>query len=310
MQTKLAIVIPAFKSNFLRNTLESIAQQTNQNFRLYIGDDGSPDELYPIIREFEKRIKLNYTFFKENLGSVNLVGHWERCIDMVQEEEWVWLFSDDDVMQPTCVDNFYLELRQNHNSYDLYHFNVNVINGENRVIKKGLFPDIIQSEQLLKKKLRGKLRSYVVEFIFNKEEFFLQGRFQNFELAWNSDIATWIKVGHRKGIKTIENSIVQWRSSEYNISPNHNDPKIVLKKMAANKNFCKWLIHFCKDKNLSIISIYPHLASWFIASLGQYKSVYDQPQRNQFLISFFKITNTKFLYPFGRLYLKLKEDEL
>ena len=45
MKKDLAIVIPAYKARFFKEVLESIAQQDNTDFAVYIGDDASPDDL-------------------------------------------------------------------------------------------------------------------------------------------------------------------------------------------------------------------------------------------------------------------------
>lgn len=45
---KLAIVMPAYKARFLRQALESIAQQTDKRFTVYVGDDASPDDIKEI----------------------------------------------------------------------------------------------------------------------------------------------------------------------------------------------------------------------------------------------------------------------
>ena len=51
---KLAIVIPAYKGRFLKETLDSIAVQAHKDeFVLYIGDDASPERwirLWNLIR--------------------------------------------------------------------------------------------------------------------------------------------------------------------------------------------------------------------------------------------------------------------
>ena len=104
---KLAIVIPAYKLAFLKQTIESIANQTCKDFIVYIGDDASPFNLTEIINLFNNKIKIVYKRFEENVGANDLVAHWNRCIDMVQNEEWIWLFSDDDLMMDNCVDLFY-----------------------------------------------------------------------------------------------------------------------------------------------------------------------------------------------------------
>ena len=45
----LAIVIPAYKRDFLAETLQSLVNQTNQHFHLYIGDDHSPYNLKEVV---------------------------------------------------------------------------------------------------------------------------------------------------------------------------------------------------------------------------------------------------------------------
>lgn len=47
----LAIIIPAYKVDFIDQTFESILKQTNQNFHLYVFDDASP---YPVREHYDK----------------------------------------------------------------------------------------------------------------------------------------------------------------------------------------------------------------------------------------------------------------
>ena len=39
----LAIIIPYFKLTFFEETLKSLASQTSKRFKVYIGDDASPE---------------------------------------------------------------------------------------------------------------------------------------------------------------------------------------------------------------------------------------------------------------------------
>ena len=121
----LAIVIPVYKSTFLPAALDSIAAQTCQDFTLYIGDDCSPNNIGEIVERYREKINLVYKRFDTNLGGKDLVAQWERCIDMTQDEEWLWLFSDDDVMEERCVEEFYKQLEK-HSENRLFRFNVNV----------------------------------------------------------------------------------------------------------------------------------------------------------------------------------------
>lgn len=99
----VAIIIPAYKASFLRQTLESVAAQTCRDFRVYVGDDKSPEDLQTIVQAYADRIPLVYRRFDENLGGTDLVAHWERCIRL-SEEPLVWLFSDDDLMPSDAVE--------------------------------------------------------------------------------------------------------------------------------------------------------------------------------------------------------------
>ncbi|MDQ3843120.1 MAG: glycosyltransferase family 2 protein, partial [Bacteroidota bacterium] len=85
---KLAIVIPAYKAAFLREAIQSIAQQTCKDFTLYIGDDASPHDLSRIIADFDNKMNIVYKRFDENLGGKDLAGHWNRCVGLVKEESW------------------------------------------------------------------------------------------------------------------------------------------------------------------------------------------------------------------------------
>lgn len=235
-KASLAIVIPAYKSKFFDLALDSICRQTDKRFHLYIGDDNSPEPLYDIVSKYSGNVPITYKRFGENLGREDLVAHWERCIDLAGDEEYVWLFSDDDVMEKTCVADFYDELDKNPGK-PLYHFNTKIINGRNEVVTpKGYdkldFPRHTSQKEYLMWRLYFKVNSFAVEYIFRKADFLKMGRFVKFDLAWGSDDATWLSLAKEKGIYTIAGSKVMWRISDVNISPN-NSRGTVRRKLEA-----------------------------------------------------------------------------
>ena len=109
----LAIVIPYYKKTFFRETMESIASQTCKDFVLYIGDDASPENPQDIIDDYKDKISIIYHRFEKNLGGKDLVAQWERCIALTKGEDWLWLFSDDDEMGNTCVEELYDVIKNN-----------------------------------------------------------------------------------------------------------------------------------------------------------------------------------------------------
>ncbi len=235
----LAIVIPAYKTDFFRQALESIANQTCKDFVLYIGDDASPDDLMVIVSEFQGRITINYTRFEENIGGQDIITHWTRCISLCENEEWIWLFSDDDILDHQCVENFYKALSETDSTYDLYRFNTITINEYGNVISKAQdFPMVQNNIEFLKRKLERKIDSYAVEYIFRKDVYEKNG-FINFPTAWISDDATWTVFSQQTGIRLIPDSYVYWRYSGINISSNFGIEK-TRQKLEAVIQFINW----------------------------------------------------------------------
>lgn len=247
-QKKLAIVIPAYKATFLAAALDSIAAQTCQDFTLYIGDDCSPNNLEEIVDKYRDKINLVYKRFNTNLGGKDLVAQWERCIDLSHEEKWIWLFSDDDIMQENCVEEFYKTIRENPEA-GLLHFNINRLDDATKeVVSLPLFPKYCSTKMYLDEKLKGHLISFVVEFVVRRDVFFKCERFQNFDMAWGSDFISWVKFSDEAdGIITCDNAKVLWRKSNENISPDKSNPVLVRKIYSLIAN-AKWLLDFTTGK--------------------------------------------------------------
>lgn len=245
----LAIVIPAYKETFFAQTMESIANQTNKDFTLYVGDDASPYNLSDIVDEFKDRIDIVYKRFEENVGGKDLVAQWKRCIELTKSEEWIWLFSDDDMMHPQCVESFYKEIELTP-QYDLYRFDVDIIDKENSVIGTCVAPyEVISSRDLYLLKQKGIMNSFVVEYVFSRRVYEELNGFQHFDLAWGSDLATWMKFAVRKGTKNISNGKILWRSSGENITTSKDDV-LLERKLVADMNFLKWANSFLDSASI------------------------------------------------------------
>lgn len=240
----LAIVIPAYKATFLRAALDSIAAQTCKDFRLYIGDDCSPEPIKSIIDAYRDRIALVYHRFDSNLGGTDLVAQWERCIAMSREEPYIWLFSDDDVMEPNCVEELLKQIEATRGAYDLYHFDVNEINDKGEVTKSlPEYPQMLGAYDFYKGKSSGRYRSYVVENVFSRRIYEQTGGFKNFDLAWGSDVATWCIFCGEKGMYKIPDAKVYWRRSGQNITPDKTQ-QISERKLMARCESLTWAYSF------------------------------------------------------------------
>lgn len=249
MQTKsLAIIIPAYKSTFLAAALDSIAAQTCKDFTVYIGDDNSPNHLEEIVERYKDKMQLVYKKFDTNVGGKDLVAQWKRCVEMAHDDKWLWLFSDDDVMEPRCVEEFYQTVMAHPNA-GLVHFNLlKLQNSTGKLYDLPKFPEYCPAKMYLDEKVRGHFISMVVEFVTRRDVYEKTGGFQNFDMAWGSDFCSWVKFSHATGgIWTCPTAKVHWRESNENISPDTSN-KTVYRKMNSVIKDVKWLTDFTRHQ--------------------------------------------------------------
>ena len=234
----LAIVIPAYKAAFLSKTLDSLAQQTNQNFTVYVGNDAGPEVIVEIVDVFRDKLNIYYQYFENNIGGQSLVKQWERCFTLIQDEEWIWLLPDDDFADPECVAHFYSGLQKG--NFDLFRFNVHFVNADETIFKANAVLPIVQTAfDSLMEKLSFSRPSTVAEFIFNRKKFEGVG-FTEIPMAWGTDDLLWYQLGHDKGIRGCNEAYVYLRQSDLNISNNYRS--LGREKIAANFIFFEKLL--------------------------------------------------------------------
>jgi glycosyltransferase involved in cell wall biosynthesis len=269
MTPNLAIVIPAYKSDFLAETLQSIRDQSDQRFSLYIFDDASPDNIKEIVQQTFLDADVTFRRFETNLGRESLTKQWERCIAETAGEEWIWLFSDDDLMTPDCVESF-LGTVDESPGFSAYRFNTKKISATGDVIRENEFPKTFDGADFLNQKLSYKQESYVVEYIFSRRAYQEIGRFPNLPLAWTSDDLFCLKLAEHGRISSIDGGAVHWRYSDSNISGSTNR-KNAKQKLKAAAEFVDWII----DRPRIVQKLEPNdlPLTWFVR---QVRSMLDQ----------------------------------
>lgn len=215
---KLAIVIPYYKIDFFEETLKSVANQSNQNFTLYIGNDASPDDPSPLIEKYAAHLSYFYYQFEENLGGKNLALQWERVLEFVKED-WFQILGDDDLISENFVEAFY----QSVNEIDRYGSNVIKytqcwIDENNKVVRKNTaYPKLMMPWETWSKKYLNGDQSSLSEHIFRTSAY-RNFRFVQLPLAWGSDDLAVLEFADGKPVFFIDAAEVRVRISTANIS--------------------------------------------------------------------------------------------
>lgn len=237
---KLAITIPYYKIAFFKDTLESLENQTCKDFSLYIGNDCSPDDPIELIEEILQTTVYHYKRFSENLGGKSLVKQWERVIDESEEEEWILILGDDDILSGNFVEEFYYNIKSAEDSH------CNVIKfSQCWIDDKGIqlndftfYPKFIDPAEHLGYKILNAARSSLSEHVFRKKQL-AKIKFKDFPLGWAADDVAVFEISQRNPIYFINEAKVYVRVSNENISGRRDN---LDKKKNAKIIFEKYLI--------------------------------------------------------------------
>lgn len=214
----LTIIIPFYKLTFFEETLQSLANQTDKRFKVYIGDDASAENPINLLNKFKGDFDFVYHRFETNLGGISLVKQWERCIAMLANEEWIMILGDDDYLSNTVVASWYENYSQFYKKAEVIRFATKMIFQEkNEVSEKYEHPVWESATDSYLRKFNHQTRSSLSEYVFSRKTY-AKHHFYDYPLAWNSDDQAWLDFSWNKPIYTINESFIFVRLSQLNIS--------------------------------------------------------------------------------------------
>ena len=215
----LSIVIPYYKITFFEATLQSLAAQTCYDFKVYIGDDASPENPETLLEKYKGKFDFKYHRFESNLGGSSSVKQWKRCIALSENEEWIMILGDDDVLGDNVVKEFYDSLPE------IEQLGINVVRYSTQIIdeitkttsKIFVNPKVENAADFYCRRDIGLVRCSLSEHIFRKKSY-LKYSFQDYPLAWHSDDYAWIQFAENKPILAINNEKISIRVSNESLT--------------------------------------------------------------------------------------------
>jgi glycosyltransferase involved in cell wall biosynthesis len=254
----LAIVIPYYKLTFFEETLESLANQTDKRFKVYIGDDDSLEEPTVLLSKFQGKFDFTYHRFETNLGSISLTQQWERCIALTADEDWLMILGDDDYLGENVVEQFYVHLPEFQSKANVVRFTSQLVyEPEQTKSKIYTHPVWETATDAFYRKFKRIAMSSLSEYVFSRKAFEKHG-FYNYPLAWNSDDRAWLDFSEDQSIYSINEAIVYPRMSNLNITGKSDNWKLKNESSAAFYHFLIHgkLKHYTKYQRIKIIRKY------------------------------------------------------
>ena len=83
---KYTFLLPAFKTKYLAEMLNSIQQQTYKDFKVLVSDDFSQEDVYGVCKPYLDDSRFSYRRNEKNIGAEKLVNHWNMLVEMCDTE--------------------------------------------------------------------------------------------------------------------------------------------------------------------------------------------------------------------------------
>jgi glycosyltransferase involved in cell wall biosynthesis len=134
----ISIVMPAFNvEKYIKKAVESIINQTYNNWELIIIDDGSTDNTVQIIKSFTDK-RIIFLKNKKNIGHRGFVRNLNRGLELAKGEFIVRMDSDD-ISLPTRIEE-QIAFLQKHPNITFLGTSVIEIDENDKIIAKKEFP--------------------------------------------------------------------------------------------------------------------------------------------------------------------------
>lgn len=116
---EVSVIVPNYNhAQFLKERIDSIINQTFQNFEIIILDDCSTDNSREIISQYQHHPQVSQIVFNEqNSGST--FKQWEKGIALAQGE-WIWIAESDDWCEAVFLETLLNGLDKNPNTVISY----------------------------------------------------------------------------------------------------------------------------------------------------------------------------------------------
>ncbi|MCR4938116.1 MAG: glycosyltransferase family 2 protein [Lachnospiraceae bacterium] len=213
---KYSILIPAYKSVFLSDCLDSCLDQKRDDYEILILDDASPEHLDDIVRVYDDH-RIRYIRNSENIGAIHLVDNWNTGLRLCRGR-YIICMGDDDMLSERCLE-LYDSLIGKYPDCDVYHMRTQIIDDEGApVITLEERPEQESAYAFLYNEMKGGREQFIGDFLFHRDRLIENGGFSRLPLGWFSDRLTVIKQAYRGGIANCNEIGFKYRRSEKSIS--------------------------------------------------------------------------------------------
>ena len=119
MNPKVSVIVPNYNhASYLKQRIDSILNQTFQDFEVIILDDCSTDNSLEVLSHYKNHNKVSHCVFNDT-NSGNPFKQWDKGIQLAKGE-WIWIAESDDWAEPEFLETINTHLRNCNNCGLIY----------------------------------------------------------------------------------------------------------------------------------------------------------------------------------------------
>lgn len=246
---KFSVTIPAYKSRYLREAIQSIASQTIDNWELIIVDDCSPEDIRSVVEPFMTDSRIRYYRNEKNCGAVNVVDNWNICLGYCTGD-YVICMGDDDRLLPNCLAD-YQTLIEKYPGLNVYHTRTEIIDETGALVAlQEQRPEWESALAMLWNRWDHRNKQYIGDFCYQTQYLKQAGGYYKLPLAWGSDDITALLGAKEKGIANMQEIGFQYRENRQTISSSTQNARIKIEARIAQQT---WFAGFLEDMSKKVL---------------------------------------------------------
>lgn len=274
--------MPAYKGQFIRESILSILNQDYKDFELIVVDDASPDNLESIVSEFQDE-RIRFYRNEKNIGGSDLVAQWNHSLEYARGE-WVVLATDDDTYEPEFLSTAD-DVLTRYPQVNIFRARICPCDVEGNIISvEACMPEYTTLEEFFYMMFTHKLSGGIPQFIFRKKVLYANNLFFNIPKAYGTDGYTPLLLA-KDGIASSGKILVKFRESGINISASGKfvDEKVIARFLVYEAIFND-IVPLLSDANYFVdnsLKSFPYLAKmdilghiYFVPLLQRHKYIH------------------------------------
>lgn len=227
------IAIPAFKTAYLKECLDSILNQTYTDFEIVVVNDASPQDIEGVIRQYGDDSRIRYYKNAKGFGARNVIGNWNECLKHACGD-YIICMGDDDKLTPDCLKDYH-ELIQRYPGHELFHTRTAIIDEHSDVIN--ILDGRPQEESVYSMiwYLWNGRRQFIGDWLFKTQPLKKRGGFFFLQYAWGADHISAFEAARNTGVINSQKIGFMYRENMMNITKSTNNTGSKVEAMMQSK---------------------------------------------------------------------------